>query len=141
YGRISPDKYVSRMVTSRATGGGGSDPRPVPRSVPDRPDATVPLSHARSALRTEGTTADELTDKGRGRQARVGRARPGGEGGGPGAAGRRHGGHLHGAAPDAGTDRRDRDPGGRTRGRAVRALRRSHDPLPSGDRAAAGTGC
>ena len=35
-----------------------------------------------------------------------------------------------------GADRGDRDPGGRRRGRAVGALRRAHDPVPPGARAA-----
>ena len=42
-----------------------------------------------------------------------------------------HGGDLHRAAPDARADRRDGDPGGRGRGRAVDPLRRAHDAGPA----------
>ena len=84
--------------------------------------------------------ADELSDPGRRRQAGPGRARPGREGGGPRPARRRHGGHLHRPAPDAGADRGDRDPGGRRRGRPVRALRRAHDAVPAGAGAARASG-
>ena len=73
-----------------------------------------------------------VTDQGGRGQARPGRARPGRQGGRPGAARRRHGGHLHRPAPDPGADRGDRDPGGRRRGRAVRAVRRAHDAVPAG---------
>ena len=50
----------------------------------------------------------------------------------PGAARRRVRGHLHRPAPDARADRRDRDPGGRRRGRAVLPLGRAHDAVPAG---------
>ena len=43
-----------------------------------------------------------------------------------------HGGRLHRPAPDARADRGDRHPGGRRRGRPVRALRRAHDAVPAG---------
>ena len=51
-----------------------------------------------------------------------------------------HGGDLHRAAPDARADRRDRDPGGRRRGRAVDPVRRAHDARAAGDGAAQGAG-
>ena len=47
-----------------------------------------------------------------------------------------HRGHLHRPAPDARADRRDRHPGGRRRRRPVGALRRAHDAVRQGHRAA-----
>ena len=70
------------------------------------------------------------------REARARRARPRRQGGRPGAARCGLRGHLHRAAPDARADRRDRDPGGRGRRRAVVPLGGAHDALPAGRRAA-----
>ena len=65
------------------------------------------------------------------RQARSRRSRPGREDHRESAARRGHGGHLHGPPPDAGADRRDRDPGGRGRRRRLDPLGRAHDARPA----------
>ena len=69
-------------------------------------------------------------------QAGPRRARPRGEDHRPRAARRRHGGHLHRAAPDARADRGDRHPGGRRRRRALDPLGRAHDARAADRRAA-----
>ena len=61
------------------------------------------------------------------REAGPRRSRPGREDHRPRPSRRGHGGDLHGPPPDAGADRRDRDPGGRRRRRDLDPLRRPHD--------------
>src|SRR5581483_6093596 len=71
------------------------------------------------------------------RQARPGRARPRREDHRARAPRRGDGGDLHRAAPDAGADRGDRDPGGRGRGRHLDPLGRAHDARAAYPRASA----
>ena len=71
------------------------------------------------------------------RKARSGRPRSGREDHRESLAGRRDGGHLHGSPPDAGADRRDRDPGGRGRRGRLDPVRRAHDARAADRRRAA----
>ena len=99
-------------------------------------------SGARTARRpsTEPVSSRTHGHPRRRRQARPRRARPRREDHRPRAARRRHGGHLHRPAPDAGADRRDRHPGGRRRRRPVDPLGRAHDARAADRRAAARAG-
>src|SRR5581483_7194626 len=101
-------------------------------------------SSARSPASVAGETAMTFLycrrgreDSSRRREAGPRRARPRREDHRARAARRRHGGHLHGPAPDAGADRRDGDPGGCGRRRHLDPLGRAHDARAAHPRALA----
>ena len=75
-----------------------------------------------------------------GGEARPGRPRPGRQDRGARAPGRGHGGRLHRPPPEPRGDRRDGDPGGRGRHRALGPVGRPQLPVRPGPRAPAGKG-
>ena len=113
--RAAHAPLVARCCSSRARASWRS------RSLA-APYGLTPLSRHASHSRT-------------GRQARPRRPRSRREGRRRRAARRRHGSHLHRAAPDARDDRHRRRPGGRRRRRPVDPERRAHDAVPARARA------
>ena len=95
------------------------------RTSPRRP--ARPGASAGSRLRGNLAPREHPQDPRRGGQARPRWPRPRGQDHRPRAARRGHGGDLHGPAPDARADRRDRAAGGRRRGRPVDPVGRAHD--------------
>ena len=123
--RRRPDtRCSSRQWFARSASHGGPRAHPPPHRVDPQPEPAEPASldcpgHGRDASRHR-------------REAGPRRARPRGQGGRARPARRRLRGDLHGAAPDPRADRRDRDPGGRRRGRPLEPLGRAHDAVPQG---------
>ena len=122
------------LAASRARHAASAGPRGAPPSFRRR--TASPRATARAGARRPGPPSHVRAehhpeDPRRRRQARPRRARPRREDHRPRAARRRHGGHLHGPAPDARADRRDGHPGGRRRRRAVDPLGRPHDARPA----------
>ena len=136
------DKKVLRaQLAEGAPGHGAGGDRPA-REVGHSADTIPPLrralprpGHPDDSMHATQTrlpkSRDHAQDPRRRGQARPRRSRPRGEDHRPRAARRRHGGDLHGAPPDSRADRRDRDPGGRRRGRPVDPLRGPHDAGPA----------
>ena len=118
----------------------------IPRSLPARPRAHrpcgrgAPVSDSAPRLHVLKRFEHPEQDPRRRRQARPRRPRPRREDHRARAARRGHGGDLHGPAPDARADRRDRDPGGRRRRRPLDPLRRAHDARAARRGAAARAG-
>src|SRR5947209_4524647 len=90
-------------------------------------DSAATSAHARALARGFRLRERGAQDSSRDRQARSRRTRSGRQDHRARPTRCGHGSDLHRSAPDAGANRRDRDPGGRRRRRDLDPLRRAHD--------------
>ena len=130
-GELEAQEPVKSRVAGLLVESGRFAPAAARRAALEPSDLPIHASDDRHGRRQARIQAQDPRRRG---QARPRRARSRREDHRPRAARCRHGGDLHRPAPDAGADRRDRDPGGRRRGRPLDPLGRPHDARPAGRR-------